>query len=294
MNLLKTLRIATCFATLLTAQSTMAADRPLNKMEVKTYEPIVAKVNELNAKYGAENVLIVLDIDNTILTSSVDLGGDIWYQWQRGKLDIKPSLEQKVSCLFEDSIGLLYELTPMYLTEENLPNIISSWQQTNTLFALTSRAPKYRPATERELDNKGIDLAKAAIAPVGQKAPLYREMLEREMSYMEGIMMTSGMNKGEMLDYLLSKTGRKFDAFVFVDDSEKNIVDLYNNYKSQNTIDRNIVHYINIEAKREAEFGALITKVQADQMASQWTKLNETLNAIFPQRNTSGKCLSID
>ena len=43
----------------------------------------------------------------------------------------------------------------MKLTEDKLPEIISNWQVLgNTVIALTSRAPKYRPATERELENK--------------------------------------------------------------------------------------------------------------------------------------------
>lgn len=271
------------------------AQRPMTKQEVLSYDTIVADVARLNDTYGASNVLIVLDIDNTILTSSVDLGGDIWYQWQRGKLVIKPSEEQKVACLFEDSIGLLYELLPMDLTEENVPQIISQWQTNgNTVFALTSRAPKYRPATERELYNKGIDLEVAALAPEGQDAPVYREMVERELSYMKGVMMTSGMNKGEMLDYILSKTGRSFDAVVFVDDSHHNIVNVYEKYKNRNHIDRNIYHYVHVEHQREEKFGTLLTEQQANAMAKDWEELNNTLNRLFPDRAKSDGCLSVE
>lgn len=271
------------------------SNRPITKHEVTSYDSIVADVDRLNATYGASNVLIVLDIDNTILTSSVDLGGDIWYQWQRGKLDIKPEENQKVQCLFEDSIGLLYELLPMDLTEENVPQIISQWQTSgNTLFALTSRAPKYRPATERELYNKGIDLELAALAPEGQPAPVYREMAERELSYMKGVMMTSGMNKGEMLDYILDKTDRSFDAIVFVDDSHHNIVNVYEKYKTRNHIDRNIYHYVHVEHQREQEFGTLLTEQQANAMAKDWEELNITLNKLFPDRAKSEGCLSAE
>ena len=46
--------------------------------------------------YGVSKILVVLDIDNTVLTTDTDLGGDIWYSWQRGKYDVKPKEEQKV------------------------------------------------------------------------------------------------------------------------------------------------------------------------------------------------------
>ncbi|WP_426357394.1 DUF2608 domain-containing protein [Pseudocolwellia sp. HL-MZ19] len=269
------------------------SDLPIMQKEITSFTTVVEDVNKLNAKYGSSNVLIVVDIDNTLLTSSVDLGGDIWYQWQRGKLDIKPSEDQQVACLFEDSIGLLYELSPMNLTENNLPSVIEQWQSNqNTILALTSRAPIYRAATERELIRNGMNLEVSALSPAGQDAPVYRETLERELSYMKGVMMTSGMNKGEMLDYILDKTGREFDAIVFVDDSGKNIVNVYEQFKNRSHIDRNIYHYVNIEKQREAEFGAVLTESQAIKMSNDWIELNNTLNTVFPQRDISAGCLS--
>jgi len=268
-------------------------DLPIKKQEIISFNTVVEDVNKLNAKYGTTNVLIVVDIDNTLLTNSVDIGGDIWYQWQRGKLDIKPTEDQQVACLFEDSIGLLYELSPMNLTENSLPSIIEQWQSNqNTILALTSRTPVYRAATERELTRNGMNLELSALSPRGQSAPVYRETFGRELSYMKGIMMTSGMNKGEMIDYILEKTDREFDAIVFVDDSEKNIVNVYERFKDRSNIDTNIYHYVNIEHKREAEFGSVLTAVQATKMANDWVELNNTLNTVFPQRDISKGCLS--
>lgn len=270
-------------------------DLPIQKVEISSFDTVVSDVVSINKQYGAPNVLIVLDIDNTLLTSSVDIGGDIWYQWQRGNLEIKPNEMQKVKCLFEDSIGLLYELGPMNLTEERLPAIVSGWQSGgNIVMALTSRAPKYRSATERELYNKGIDLNLAALAPVAKQTPVYRELKGRELSYMKGIMMTSGMNKGEMLSYILDKVNRNFDAIVFVDDSKKNIDNVYNEYSNRKDIDFYIYHYVKVEHDREAKYGSVLTQEQAEKMASDWLSLNHTLNLIFPQRDLQQGCLSVD
>ena len=270
-------------------------DLPIQKTEISNFDTVVSDVASISKRYGAANVLIVLDIDNTLLTSSVDIGGDIWYQWQRGNLELKPSKTQKVKCLFEDSIGLLYELGPMNLTEERLPAIVSDWQSSgNIVMALTSRAPKYRSATERELYNKGIDLNLAALAPVAKQTPVYRELKGRELSYMKGIMMTSGMNKGEMLSYILDKTNRNFDAIVFVDDSKKNIDNVYNEYLDRSDIDVYIYHYVKVEKDREAKYGSVLTQEQAEKMASDWASLNQTLNSIFPQRYRQQGCLSVD
>ena len=271
-------------------------ERPINQYKTQRFfSDVKAQVSQLNQQYGAENVLIVVDIDNTLLTSTVDLGGDVWYQWQRNKLELKPNETQQVSCLFEDSIGLLYELVPMVSTEKHLPQLVKQWQQSgNTLFALTSRAPKYRAATERELYRNGFDLEKMALAPKNQPVPVYRETVGRELSYMKGVMMTSGMNKGEMLDLLLDKTAQRFDAIVFVDDSNKNIVNVYQQYKNRTDIDMHIFHYINIEHQREQTHGAVLTKQQVNKMSKDWQTLTKTLNTLFPKRVQGNGCLSVN
>jgi len=261
-------------------------------IETTRFVDVEKTVSQFNTKYGSENVLIVLDIDNTILTSGIDLGGDIWYQWQRGNLSIKPKENQKVNCLFEDSIGLLYELGPMNLTEDNLPSVISAWQsQGNNVMALTSRAPKYRAATERELNNKNINLDISPLSSKDVRSPVYREIKGRELSYMKGVMMTSGMNKGEMLEYILDKTKQKFKAIVFVDDSQKNIDNLYEKYANHQSLDMRIFHYINVEEKRKEVYGSVINQEQVNKMESDWNELNQVLNKIFPARNLETGCL---
>ena len=266
-------------------------DSEVTVAEASTFDEIAPVVANLNSQYGAENVLIVADIDNTLLTSATDLGGDIWYQWQRGKLAVKPTPEQQVSCLFEDTISLLYELAPMNLTEPQVPALLNNWQEAgNTLLLLTSRAPKNRAATERELLRHGIDVSQAALTPVDNTNPVYREKLEREMSYSRGLMMTTGMNKGTMLEWILNATERQFDAIVFVDDSHTNIENMDNAWQQHNT-DMRIFHYTHVEAERKKLQGQVLTEVQAERMANDYAKLIATLNSIFPARQNDGQCL---
>lgn len=260
--------------------------------EVETFDRIAPVVSELNNQYGAENVLVVADIDNTLLTSATDLGGDIWYQWQRGKLAVKPTPEQQVSCLFEDAISLLYELAPMNLTEAQVPDLLNQWQESgNTLLLLTSRGPKNRAATERELYRNDINVTRAALSPTDNPNPVYRQKLEREMSYSRGLMMTTGMNKGLMLEWILTTTARKFDAIVFIDDSQHNIENMENAWQQQN-VDMRIFHYTHVEAERKKLQGQVLTELQAEQMADDYAKLIATLNSIFPARQNNGQCLS--
>ena len=179
----------------------------------------------------------------------------------------------------------------MNLTEQQVPALLRNWQSAgNTLLLLTSRAPKNRAATERELLRHGIDISQAALTPVDNTNPVYREKLEREMSYSRGLMMTTGMNKGTMLEWILNATERQFDAIVFVDDSHTNIENMDNAWQQHNT-DMRIFHYTHVEAERKKLQGQVLTEVQAERMANDYAKLIATLNSIFPARQNDGQCL---
>lgn len=255
-------------------------------IETTRFHDVAELAKQKISTYSSQNVLIVVDIDNTLLTSTSDLGGDIWYQWQREQLSVKPTVEQKVKCLFEDSIALLYELAPMQLTEDDLPAQIQQWQKQGiTLFALTSRSPTSRSATMRELTRAGMDMSQTALRAKGQEALMLQEKLPRNMTYIQGVMMTSGMDKGKMLSYILDKTQRHFDAILFVDDSQKNVDNLYAEFSTKTNIDMTIFHYTKVEEDRLKAQGSILTQEQANQMAQQWLELNHVLNNIYPARD---------
>ncbi len=279
---------------LITAGCVTPVPAPESSIEddIVSFDRVDAVVATLNETYGSDDVLIVLDIDNTILTSSVDLGGDFWYQWQRGRLGVQPESDQKVDCLFEDAIGLLYELGPMQITEASLPDKIRTWQDSgNTVFALTSRSPKYRAATERELMRAGVDLSRAALSPEDGGVPVYRDITDREWSYMQGVMMTTGMNKGAMLRMLLDRTGREFSAIVFVDDTRRHVDHVFAEFKGSDRTAVRLFHFTRIEAAREETHGAVLTEQQAAKMAADWQRLKAVLNAVFPARAATEDCL---
>jgi FMN phosphatase YigB (HAD superfamily) len=262
---------------------------------VVNFNSVETCVNRKIKQYGSSEVLIVLDIDNTLLTSHVDLGGDIWYQWQTGKLDLKPTEKQKIKkCFYEDAIGLLYELGTMDLTDTLIPVYIRKWQDEGaTVFALTSRSPETRAPTERELRKNGIDLSRSALKTIDGNRPIYIYTLERKMSYFHGIMMTTGMNKGKMLTHILGRTGRTFKAIIFVDDSEKNIKDVFQSFKNNPETDVTLFHYDKVIAERKkANGGMILTPQQAEKMAQDWEKLNSMLQSIFPGRTTEDGCVN--
>lgn len=258
------------------------------------YPPVDRTIHEKMLQYGAENVLVVLDIDNTLLTSDTDLGSDIWFQWQTGKLGLKPSPEQKLDrdCLFNEAICLLYELGTMSLTDSLLPGYIRNWQFKGlTVFALTSRSPQCRPSTERDLKANGIDLSLAPLRTVDGREIHFDKEADSNLSYREGIFMTRGADKGLMLADILARSGRSFKAIIVVDDTGKNIVNIRNNAANYSAADIVLVYYTKILTERVRQNNNdTLTVEQAARMHRDWDELIRLLNAVFPERLEKSEC----
>lgn len=257
-------------------------------VETDNYKEVTNIILQNDKRYSAEKTLLVFDIDNTLLTSGTRLGGDIWYQWQTGKLAIKPSAEEKVPCLYENAITMLYELSPMQLTEPQLPKLMAQWQQKHTTFALTSRAPDTEYATLRELNRNGINFSTSSLTVKGEKMPLdERGKLKRSWRYTNGVFFSSGQDKGQILDFLLNKTGQQYDAIIFVDDSISNIEAMKKMLASDKyaQVNSSIIHYTKVEADLIKKQGSVLNKQQVQNLTKEWQSLAKALTTIYPDRS---------
>ena len=252
------------------------------------YSAVSKIITEKETLYPSDKILLVFDIDNTLLTSGTRIGGDIWYQWQTDKLPLKPDDSQKVPCLYENTISMLYELSPMQLTEPQLPTMLKQWQQKHTAFALTSRAPDTLFPTLRELKRNGIDFSSSALRKKEDTLPPFEKgKLKRSWLYSQGVFFSSGQDKGVILDYMLDKMGNKYDAIVFIDDGQANIhamTKMFSKDKWSST-DFTIIHYTRVEDELIKQQGAVITTAQAEKMATDWKTLAGSLATLFPDRN---------
>lgn len=268
--------------TFLAAYVILASSAQVSIDTTDQFSDVMAFVEEKLEQYDKSEILIVLDIDNTILTSQTDLGGDIWYQWQDSLLGLKPTTNQQlVKPFLYDVVGILYELGTMQLTDPVVKSYIDNWQKEGiTTFALTSRAPNVRAATERELDKRDIHFNKTAIGKLSGDTIL----MFKNVSYMNGIMMTTGLNKGDMLDTILHMTQSSFKEIIFVDDSYDNVENVKNKFEGSENVNVEIFYYTKIKADRIKKYGEVLTQEQADKMDREWKALNVIINCIFPER----------
>lgn len=180
----------------------------------------LARIAPALAEGDARRSLLVLDIDDTLLTSAGFFGSDAWYEWQKTLAKDDPG---KVPCLF-DVIALNYEAGAQRPTQADGPALLGTLAVDTLL--LSSRNPLYRGGTVRTLRDAGYALP----APLGGLAEgrswAFRASPASapvSVEYEQGVFLTSGQDKGKVLLDLLRRLDRHYDRVLLVDDGRRNI-----------------------------------------------------------------------
>ena len=225
--------------------------------------------------------LLVLDIDDTLLTSAGFFGSDAWYEWQKGLAADDPG---KVPCLF-DVIALNYEAGSQQPTQPDGPAVVNALQADTLL--LTSRNPLYRGGTLRTLREAGYRLPQPLGGSGDGRSWDFRKTADAgpvRVVYDQGVFMTTGQDKGLVLLDLLRRLDLRYERVVLVDDGEKNIANMRNALRDAG-IDYLGLHYTRVDKSVDAADAA-------DGRAS-WQAWRQLLTGTYPQRLQaleSGRC----
>ena len=181
---------------------------------------------QLAGAVGKDQVLVIYDLDNTLLAMEQDLGSDQWYDWQKGLQTVDRCDPRLVSDRLAAQ-GALYYASAMRLTQPDGAELVRAVQdQGFDSIVLTSRGADFSAATLRELRRNGFDFTRK---PIGDSDTLqFKPTPEsRDTLYESGVYLTAGQNKGEMLLALLQATGTALPkAIVMADDKQANLQDV--------------------------------------------------------------------
>lgn len=186
---------------------------------------VTADARELSVQRGPQKLLVVFDIDNTILAMEQGLGADQWYEWQKAIDKEDRCNPHNVGDRFAVQ-GALYFASAMRPTQPDAANQVRAIQELGVpVIALTSRGPEYRLQTFRELRRNGFSFTHSAIGPEGGYDGLFLPVEDGRFSrYEDGVFLTAGQHKGEMLLALLQKTGATMpEIIIMTDDKPKNL-----------------------------------------------------------------------
>jgi uncharacterized protein DUF2608 len=268
--------------------------------ETDDFADVAKMVEQLADEFGPEHVLLVLDIDNTIMAMNHELGSDQWFEWQKYLLDNQPNSKYLVAKDFAgllEAQGVLYNLAKMHPPQKDLPAIIGRVQGmgVHTLL-LTSRGPEFRVATERELRGNGYDFARTELPvhdlPGGDYLPYDLDDLEsdgltkrdadafklgepRRVSYANGLFMTAGQPKGAMMITMLKYANPDIQAVVYVDDNIRHVAYVFAAVAGRGK-EITAYHYTREDNNvNRFQYG------DKDDVAHRWKKLSHTLEEVF-------------
>ena len=264
------------------------------------FRDVASAVARYADEFGPERVLLVLDIDNTLLAMNQDLGSDQWFEWQKHLLDHEPRSQHLVADKFEgllEAQGLLYNLGRMHPPQPDLPRIINRLQTRGIhTLVLTSRGDEFRIATQRELERNGYDFSATALPveglPRGTYLPYDLENLEgdgldkkdvaafgltepRPVSYENGIYMTAGQPKGAMLLAILHYADLDIRAIVYADDHIRHVAYVFAAAAGRNR-EITAIHYTREDARvKRFQYG------DKEDVGRRWHRLNRVLEEVF-------------
>ncbi len=192
---------------------------------------------QLGGLYGQDEVLVVLDIDNTLLAMEQGLGSDQWYYWQKDLAKNDPCSGKLVSGRFAVQ-GAVFFASAMRPTQPDAAEQVRRMQDAGlTVIAVTSRGTDYRLQTFRELRRNGFSFWSSALPPQqGFPGDFVPQGGERQARYEEGVFLTSGQHKGVMIKALLAKTGTASPkVIIMADDKQSNLDDVMETFAGSGT-----------------------------------------------------------
>lgn len=214
---------------------TVATLRPAAPIEtIEAMAPAVDRALRFARKHGPDRVLVVFDIDSTLLFDPT------------GGPDLDP-LEESDPVRFRQVERAMMGLKSLAPTEPGLTGELARLEAAGiATFAMTARGEDMRDMTHRELDahriafplapecgpplcvrrgRLGPDVVMAAARAVLGQGELDRVGFARgrTISVSDGVMMATGLDKGVLTRVLLASLGGRHRAVVFVDDAQKNV-----------------------------------------------------------------------
>ena len=273
--------------------------------DVASIATVLDRVMAAANSRGPSNVLVVFDIDDTLMTMPQALGGVAWWDWQDGMSKAAASYYGKLDAAPADAQGILYELSAMKPVEgEATVNAVAAMQRAGiAVYALTSRSPDYRDATLRELRNNGIAFgtapecgpplctARGRISYTHLKTTLdalytperlgalgFKTSNTSDIAIESGVVLSAGRPKGVVLRALLASMPMRPTIVFAIDDTEKNVRS-FRDAAPDIGVEIDAIHYV---AEAIAQDTALDSLAEQEAVTRDWETLRVSICTSTP------------
>lgn len=169
-------------------------------------------------KYLEPDTLVILDIDNTLITPIQEVGSDQWFSHRRDWYGLQGySADQALEMAlaeWEAVQNITRVMTPEPITSQ----VVRDLQDRFTVMGLSTRGLALATRTVYQLKDVGIDLSTDSLS--GDDIPLLNP---KAILFRKGILFTSGTHKGKALLKLLEQVNYTPRRIVFVNDKATNL-----------------------------------------------------------------------
>lgn len=243
------------------------------KGETDDLADVAAWSLQLANAHGPDRILVVFDIDNTLLAMEQGLGSDQWYYWQKDLEQTDPCSPMRVANRFAVQ-GALFHASAMRATQPDAAEQVRRIQQAGIpVIALTSRGADYRLQTFRELRRQDISFWGSALPPQhGWAEDFVPASGSRPARYEDGVFLTAGQHKGDMLADLLDRTGVERPAVIMIIDDKAANLDA--------VLERFVETETRVHAWRYTREDKAVAAFDAETAARQWDVLRPALNTV--------------
>lgn len=187
------------------------------------FNEILSHINPDNAK----ETLLLLDIDDNLITSKQSLGKDAWFKHFMGYLQKYKKMEP-VDANEEAShlAGTINKITGVTVLQSDIPEIISTLQSMGvTILGLTSRNREFFAATTRQLKSVGL----SNLVTTHKNIKSFTIDKKLHAGFKNGIIYAGDMSKGESLETVMKHPLMKpldlhlKKRIIMMDDKESHI-----------------------------------------------------------------------
>jgi len=251
----------------------------------------------------AKQILVVFDDDNTLLTTPKHcptpsaltcqyLGGAAWYQWQEQLLKTDPEspfLVAKTIAGLDRVSTLLFAMMPMEPTEPDVPGLLRDLQRMDVSVMIeTARSPDMALITWNQLLRNHVALNEH---PIGDRVTYYSlpakrcgraEWGDQPVSVEDGVLYTSGRDKGRMLSCLLRYKPERspYRAIVMVDDGAENLVHVHDALSQHYQL--SLFRYAALDKKVHAFLHGPNSKAYQAEATARWRSIVQAMARAMP------------
>jgi len=297
--------------TLAASLTTSFATAEATRHQVSSFAELAQHVNDLG---DLTSTLVVMDDDDTLTMMPCPkgskpkncqyLGGPAWYAWQENLLTDNPDspyLVAKDEATLLKLSTMLFAINNMVYTEADVPKVLNNLSSKGVrLLVETARGYETTSATAAQFS--ALTAATGSYSQLISRNSLIMEDSNttslpgpytpcnipgsRSVNYQQGVIYVAGQNKGTMLQCLLqSYENSESDNpalpirnIVFIDDTQKNVDDIYQTFAGQQRYQVRALHYNAFDAHKAALTTGPNAKTYQDNAKRRWEKISQVLH----------------